>query len=51
METIAVRSEEMREVKLRPIPVVPAMTFKFRNELGVDIRVVVEGTTVSIQPA
>ena len=51
MQTTAVRSEEMREIRLKPIAVAPAMTFKFRNELGIDIRVSVEGTTVSIQPA
>ena len=51
MQTTAVRSEEMREIKLKPIALAPGTTFKFRNELGIDIRVAVEGTTVSIQPA
>jgi hypothetical protein len=51
METTSVRSEEMREIKLRPIPLAPAATFKFRNALGVDILVAVEGTTVTIQLA
>ena len=49
MVITGIRSQELREIKLKPMPLAPAASFKFRNELEFDIEVVVEGGAVSIR--
>ena len=51
MTTEKIRAKEVRMVKLKPMVFAPAATFKFKNELDVDVEIVVEGTAVSIRKA
>ena len=46
-----VRSKEVRAIKLKPKAFDPAAMFKFRNELDIDLEIVVEGTAVTIKKA
>ena len=46
-----VRSKEVRAIKLKPMAFAPAAMFKFRNELDIDLEIVVEGTAVTIKKA
>jgi len=47
--TEKIRSKEVRSLKLRPMALAPAATFKFRNELNQDLELSVEGNTVIIR--
>lgn len=46
-----IRSKEVRTLKLKPMALAPAATFKFRNELEIDLEILVEGSNVTIKQA
>jgi hypothetical protein len=50
-ETIVIKSQQNGSLKLSPAPILPPMSFSVSNQTGMDIRVVVDGKRIRLEPA
>jgi hypothetical protein len=48
---IVVKSKGTGSVKLSPAPILPAMSFELSNQLGSDVKVIVDGKKIRLEPA
>ena len=48
-ETVVIKSQENRPVKLSPGPILPAMSFDVSNQTGMDIKVIVDGKKIRLE--
>ena len=49
MQTVDIKSEESKGVKLSPAPILPGASFTFSNQTGIDIKVTVDGKRVRLE--
>jgi hypothetical protein len=49
--TQIIRSEQTGAIKLSPAPILPPMSFDVSNQTGADIRVVIDGKRIRLEPA
>ena len=47
-QTIDIKAQETKAMKLSPAAFIPAMSFPISNETGIDIRVIVDGKNIRI---
>lgn len=48
-QTIEIKAEETKAMKLSPAAFIPAMSFPISNATGVDIRIIVDGKNIRIE--
>ena len=48
-QSIEIKAEQTRSMKLSPAAFIPAMSFPISNETGIDIRVIVDGRNIRIE--
>ena len=48
-QTIEIKAEQTKAMKLSPAAFIPAMSFPISNETGIDIRVIVDGKNIRIE--
>ncbi len=49
MQTVDLKSEESKSIKLSPAPILPGVSFTFSNQTGIDIKVTVDGKRVRLE--
>ena len=48
-QTIIIKAQETRPMKLSPAPIVPAVSFPISNQTGMDLRVIIDGKTIRVE--
>ena len=49
MKIVEIKSGESKPVKLSPAPILPAASFTFSNQTGIDLKVTVDGKRVRLE--
>ena len=48
--TVVIKSQQNGAVKLSPAPIIPTMSFTISNQTGMDIKVIVDGKRIRLEP-
>ena len=48
--TQVIKSQEIGSMKLSPAPIIPAMSFEVSNQTGINIKLVIDGKKIRLEP-